>query len=627
LSNSNNTKTPQEPKAWVRFPLGIRLVVVVTVILLGAIWAISGLMAAMVASEFGKSAEENNLTINNRAATGIEESIYKLRADALVLLDTIASIKDYAIGGSSSALVKQAENIFFERNQALAAVMIPGGDEYINRLFFTNNEVSPSGLAAWLLHEREAIGRASRGEPVLKNAAPALGMPLLALFYPWQERGFEEAVAIFFSPEVLSRITGAGANSTFLINDTGDVLVHPDVEMVLAGANEAENPLVEGLWESSRESITLLYTYDGNRFYSAGRKLSIAGAAVFSTLEYSLITQRIAATTRSNILLSITVMFIAMLISWFFSKTVTTPIKKLMEAAAKIELGEFRLDKLKAKSRDEMGLLTSRFIHMGDELSKWERVENLVGRFHSSDITAKARNNELVLTGEYKQVVVIYCDFLSFPEISAGLDAAETLALLNRFISKMVDSVEKTGGVVDKIIGRRIIAVWGAPTTQGVNVSDAMNCIRSALMMRAALWELNANRGAADKPLIRIAVGIHAGKVVAGGFGSPQLLEYSIAGDVVEIASHVKALCATNKTDILITQAVMDLMAGKILSEELDPLAVGNKQLGIHGLINLKAIKAREKQRWPFTLDEVRESLGHGGPVPGQAAEISAGGE
>jgi adenylate cyclase len=264
---------------------------------------------------------------------------------------------------------------------------------------------------------------------------------------------------------------------------------------------------------------------------------------------------------------------------------------------------------------------------MGDELSKWERVENLVGRFHNRDITAKARNDELVLTGEYRQVVVTCCDFLSFPEISSKLGAAETLALLNRYISKMVDSVEKTGGVVDKIMGRRIIAVWGAPITQGVNVSDAMNCIRSALMMRAALWELNANRGTKEKPLIRIGVGIHAGKAIAGGFGPPQLLEYSIAGDVVDVASHVKALCAANKTDILITQTVMDLMADKILSEELDPLTVGNKSLGIHGLINLKAIKAREKQRWPFTLDDVRESLGHGGPVPGQAAEISAGGE
>ncbi|AEF82418.1 adenylate/guanylate cyclase domain-containing protein [Leadbettera azotonutricia] len=627
MSDSNNTDIAKKTSTGVRFPFGIRLVVIVTVILLGAIWAISGLMAAMVASEFGRSAEENNLTINNRAAAGIEENIYKIRADALILLDTIDSIKDYAIGGGSSALVRQAENIFFERNQTILALIIPGSDEYINRAFFTNREVNPSGLAAWLLREREAIERASQGEPVLRNAASALDMPLLVLFYPWQERGVEEAAAIFFSPEILSKISGAGANSTFLINDAGDVLVHPDMKMALAGANEADSLLVKSLWESSGESIALLYTDEGSRFYGAGRRLSIAGAAVFSTLEYSLITQRIAATTRSNILLSITVMFLAILISWFFSKTVTTPIRKLMKAAAKIELGEFQLNDLKAKSHDELGLLTSRFVHMGNELSKWEQVKNLVGRFNNSAISAKARNDEFVLTGEYRQVVIIYCEFLSFPEISAGLSAAESLALLNRYISKMVDSVEKTGGVVDRNMGRSLIAVWGAPMSQADRAADAMNCIRSALMMRAALWELNANRGANDKPLIRIGVGIHTGEVIAGGLGSKNLVEYSVAGDAIDIAAQAKVLCAANRTDILVTQSVVDLVEGKILSEELAPFAAGGKPLGIHGLVNLKALKAKEKQRWPFTLDDVRESLGHGGPVPGQAAETSVGGE
>ncbi|MDR2618924.1 MAG: adenylate/guanylate cyclase domain-containing protein [Treponema sp.] len=613
MSEEEAVKTNKEkdPKRRVKFPFGIKLVVIVTVILLGAAWTITALMAAMVSAELGKTAEDNNAVLNARAAAGAEDRLYRVRADALFLLDLAAA------AGDDAPLIRQTETVFFERRQDIAAVIVPGGLSFINRLYFKNNEVDAGGLVSWLGRETESVRRAAAGEPVLRNAASALGVPLLALFYPWREQGVEKSFVIFFSPESLAAIFGSGANAAVMINSDGDVLVHPDIGRILSGANMAEDPLVQALWTADTDTVKLLYSDGDARFYGAGRKLSIPGASVLSVAEYGAVTGSVAAATRRNILLSVTVMFVAILITWFFSRTITAHIKRLMKAAEKIEIGEFELD-LKAKSWDEMGVLTERFVHMGRGLMEWEKVKNLVGRFHSQEITGRARQGELVLTGELRQVVVLYADFHSFAEISAKGTPEEALTLLNRYLSKMADSVEKTGGIVDRFIGTRMIAAWGLPLPGKDLAENAMNSIRSALMMRAAMWELNSTRGGPDKPLLRISCGIHAGEVLAGSLGSPRFLEYSLTGKAVDGAVFTEGRCVPNAVDIAVSEEVWNLIGDKILSEELPPAEEGQGGEGwdfrIFGLVNLRALKAREKQRWPFTLDDVRESLKSGAP-------------
>jgi adenylate cyclase len=606
-----DAKKEKDPKRRVKFPFGIKLVVIVTVILLGAAWTITALMAAMVSAELGKTAEDNNAVLNARAAAGAEDRLYRVRADALILMDLAAA------AGNNSSFIQQTETVFFERRQDIAALIIPEGLSFINRLYFKNNEADAGGLALWLGRETESVKRAAAGEPVLKNAASALGVPLLALFYPWREQGVENSFVIFFSPEGLAEIFGSGANAAIMINDAGDVLVHPDIGQILSAANMAKDPLVEALWTADTETIRLLYSDGDARFYGAGRKLSIAGASVLSVVEYGLVTGSVTAATRRNILLSLTVMFVAILITWFFSRTITSHIKRLMKAAEKIELGEFELD-LKAKSWDEMGVLTERFVHMGRGLTEWEKVKNLVGRFHSQEITGRARQGELVLTGELRQVVALYASFHSFTEISAKSSPEEALTILNRYLSKMADSVEKTGGIVDRFIGTRMIAAWGLPLPGKDPAENAMNSIRSALMMRAAMWELNSTRGGAEKPLLRISCGIHAGEVLAGSLGSPRYLEYSLTGKAVDGAVFTESRCVPNAVDIAVSEELWNLIGDTILSEELPPGEEVQGEDGwdfrVFGLVNLRALKAREKQRWPFTLDDVRESLESGAP-------------
>lgn len=592
----------KKPGRVLRLPIGVKLTSIVTLILLGSIWIITTLMSIMVNLEFVRTADETNFAINSRTSAGVEERLYQIRSEGLLLLEM-----DSEAGGSLAA---QLRNIFFERNPNIAAVIIPGARDIINVPFFSRNEISPENIDAWLIREAGTAERARAGEPVLRNAAPAFGIHLLALFYPWQNSGTEEAAVIFFSPQNLLEITSAGSNATVVVNDEGDILISPDYGQVLGGENIASHAIFDALWKSTGGSVRLNYTEDGSRYMGAGHRVSLANAAVFTSLEYSIITEQINAVTRRNVLISVTVMFVAILVTWFYSGMVTSQLKRLMKAADQIEGGDFKTA-LKIRSADELGDMTERFNTMGEGLIRLQEAHDLVGRYNNRGLRDKVLAGELKLDGEFIRAVVLSVDLVSFYTIYQDAQKNtpdEFLYHLNFLISKIVDNVEKTGGVVDKITGANLIAVWGVPFSQGGLAAEVMNCLRSIIAVRTFLWEHNIERESRGKTLYKIHCGVHTGVVLAGRMGSSGYYQYATAGKTIEAAAKAMDACYRVKTDIIITEAVRELAGDRILVEKLDLPRFRKGDFPVYGLVNLAPSPGQE-QHWPFKLSDVLESL------------------
>ena len=623
------------PKQRFGFPFGIKLALIVTIILLGSIWTITSLMAWMVGSEFVRTAENTNFDINNRAAAGIRERLYKVRSQALMLLDMDDAFKN------NPSQAQQIRNIFFEREPDIAAILIPDVRGIFNQSFLNYNMISLGNLAEWLAGEPETISQAKKGVPVIKNASPALGINLLALFYPWQEAGMENVAVIFFSPENLSEISGTGSSSTLVINGDGDVLIHSDFNQVLSGMNIAESPLVDALRKAPGGSIRLSYTEDGNRFVSAGQLIPFAETAVFSSMEYSLITEQITGVTRRNIYLSVTVLFLSILVTWFFSRTFTNPVRKLIAAAGKVGTGNFNTG-LVQKSKDEIGALTGQFIKMSQELENFIKTRDLTGRFNNQKITEKTIQGEIYLKGEFRNVVILSVDFLAFDEISQKLEAFESLEMLNEFFAKITGLTEKTNGLVDKVTGSRLIAIWGVLSSEEI-IDELMNCLKAVISMRTMFWELNTERESKNLPLFRMGCGIQTGSILAGCMGTPHSSQYTVTGKTLEEAIAAGAACSAAGVDIVITDTVKNMAGTSIITDHLVKAAPvsGNTASGntvskkqkkgkkkhepekmeaektespFYGLVNLSP-QGQEKPRWPFTLEDVRESLRKRGPV------------
>src|SRR5690606_4463730 len=110
--------------------------------------------------------------------------------------------------------------------------------------------------------------------------------------------------------------------------------------------------------------------------------------------------------------------------------------------------------------------------------------------------------------------------------------------MLNAYFERMVDTIFKYEGTLDKFMGDGIMALWGAPVS---HVDDAERAVECAIEQTEVLGKFNRERIAKDRPPLGVGVGIHAGPVVAGYIGSSKALSYTVIGDVANTSAR---LCA-----------------------------------------------------------------------------------
>ena len=617
---SEQQKQPQVKQEKVRFPIGAKLVTMIAVLLVIALGTITLLVTWFGSEEVQITAEENNRTVNVQAAASMENELSSIRANAFLLLDIINTAE------SGSGFAKQAATFYFERNPSVAAVLVTDSRRsgsidltLLNTTFFLSHELEPSLVETFLKQEQDATAQVERGIMKILNAAPLFNQPMLVLFYPYREKGLEQGLAVFFSAEKLADDFGQGTlQTTYLVNDSGDVLIHPDFDLVHRGTNVASLPLFTQMRENGDTNRQILFQDEAaKKYFGSYTRLSLGDAAVLTTAEADRVLEPVNDTAKRNLYLSIAVLALSAMFVWFVSKSISTPIKLLTAAAHQIEAGEYELD-LRPKTRDEIGLLTSSFVQMGKGLAERERLKDSFGRFINKEIAELAMQGRLALGGETKETTVFFSDIRSFTAISEKLQPFEVVGFLNEYMTQMVECVNDTHGVVDKFIGDAIMAVWGAPTSAGSPREDALNCIRAALRMRAALMQFNRGRGGDKKPIIRIGCGINSGPVVAGQIGSQKRMEYTVIGDAVNLASRTEALNKPMGTDILITEYTYKLVHDEVLVEEMPSVTVKGKEkpLRMFAVVNMPNEKGipGAGEKGPTSLNQIRNVLGI--PIP-----------
>jgi adenylate cyclase len=590
---------PKDRTVKVRFPLGAKLLIIISLISLASLGALTALASVLMGQDVRITAEENNLTVNNRSAAEAEAEFLSARSGANVLLNILEGFP----ASETPALLAW----FFEEYPSIAAVSAVEA-VHVNEGFFVRNGIDPDLVTEFTKAQGDAAERASRGEIVIRSGAPVFGFPLLALFFPRQDG----PAAVIFSSAELGDSFGTGISSTWMINDRADVLVHPDWELTAAGANMVNHPFVRLLRENPASGLQTLYTgEDGIRWFGAYKKLAIGNVAVITAVEYRRVFEGVAATTRRNVYLTIVVLFISAVLIILFSRTISRPIQGLTRGARLIEEGEFDIQ-LKTTSKDEVGALTESFTKMSKALS-------VFGRFTNREVALGAMRGEIKPGGFTKHAAIFFSDIRGFTEKSENFtrtfgDEApgRIVRWLNEYFIRMIECVTATGGVVDKFIGDAIMAHWGTVYTEGSPEKDAFNCVKAALMMRSVLTGMNRDRRLDDpaNPPVRIGCGINTGMVVAGQIGSDERMEYTVIGAPVNLASRTEALNKPLGTDILITENTWNLVGKYFITEEMPPVTVRGKKeaIRVFAVINF-APGPRGPHKGPQTLSELRGYL------------------
>jgi len=588
----------------VTYPLVVKLIVIITLIVVFSTGLITILSSYFFMQDSAARAEENNLTLVQVFAARMEAELREIHSNTLLLLDSLRV-------SESDIAYRFSEQNFFERNTNIAYVGVPNIVDSYNEKFFLANEIDKECVGVFLQSKEEEMSLANAGELFVINATPYFNFPMICLVGPYSEGGNRNRLMVLFSTEKLQTIVETGsAFVTYALSHNKEVIVHPEFEILKAGIPEKSKLLLTRIFSTEQESLQFTFRdEEGMRFFVASQKIDFANFVAVSRVPVDLVYQAVYEIATRNIILALIVLLTSILGIWFFSMSISRPIRSLVKATNQIEAGEYSVD-LKPRTKDEIGLLTSSFINMSKGLLEKERLKETFGKFVNKEVAQRAASGELKLGGERRVATIFFSDIRSFTAISENMSPEDVVEFLNAYMTRMVDCVEVTYGVVDKFIGDAIMAVWGCPVTQGSPTRDADFAIRASLMMRRSLLDFNKGRGTPDKPILRIGCGINTGYVLAGQIGSAKRMEYTVIGDAVNTASRIEALNKPFGTDILISENTYKLLKDRIIVEPMQPIKVKGKvaPLQIYAVINYKNAEG------PQTLEEVRRLVGI--PVP-----------
>lgn len=373
--------------------------------------------------------------------------------------------------------------------------------------------VSLRRLQSWLVEDRVATAAEQRSvlrAPLRLFVLQMVLWTVAAVLFGALDATYVGVVA--FRVAVVIALTGTStAACAYLLTER---LVRPVAARALA-SGDLERVAVPGV--TARAVLA----------WALGTGVPVTGLAAIGVLGLTGspgVQARLAVAAVSLCVVALTVGLLAILVA---TRATADPVESVRRALDRVQHGDLSVQ-VPVYDGTQLGRLQAGFNRMAAGLAERERIREAFGTYVDRDVATRILEEGTSLHGEEVEVTVVFIDVRGFTTFAEGRPARQVVDALNELFARIVPIVADHGGHVDKFIGDGLLAVFGAPRRL---VDHADRALAAALAIDRAL---------VGQPLA-VGIGLNSGTVVAGAIGGAGRLEFSVIGDVVNVAARIEA--------------------------------------------------------------------------------------
>lgn len=276
----------------------------------------------------------------------------------------------------------------------------------------------------------------------------------------------------------------------------------------------------------------------------------------------------------------------ALLMAWRFGRRATEGLAVLRAGFDRVARGDFD-HPVAVSGNDEFAAMQRGFNEMLASARERQFLERAFGRYVSPVVLDRLRGvgAGAMLAGERRVATVMFSDIRGFTAMSTALAPEQVIAVLNAYMSLMIETIARHDGYINKFVGDAILVVFNVPLDQPDHALRALACARA---MQRELAAANA-RGAFGAQELRMGVGVNTGPLVAGNLGNARQVEFTVLGDTVNVAS--RACSKAGADEVVLTAEAREAALGMLREGEAAPTRdLGNVALKGKGEVALHAL-------------------------------------
>ncbi|MDH5656382.1 MAG: PAS domain S-box protein [Spirochaetia bacterium] len=134
---------------------------------------------------------------------------------------------------------------------------------------------------------------------------------------------------------------------------------------------------------------------------------------------------------------------------------------------------------------------------------------------------------------EVKYLTFLFADLVSFTTFAENKNPKEVMETLNLSIGAASATIVHWNGVMDKIMGDAIMAIFENP----------LDAVIAAVEIQKQFYMFNQLRSLQSLENLNIRIGINTGNCIYGSIGMDKYMEWTVIGDAVNSASRLEKSC------------------------------------------------------------------------------------